>query len=297
LSSTLLDAQQVTAHRGARCVLDGVDLRGDGGSRIGLIGPNGAGKSTLLRILAEPEAPDGGAVRRLGTVGYLPQLADARDRPKTVRQTILDRVGLTAAGHALDRWASALGAGDLDSVGAARRRARALAGPRRGRRRGAPAPGRRGARAGDRLPRPTGRRPVRRAGCKGRTCGASGRPLRRSPARRAHQPSGCRWPCRLAVLLRARSGGTVIVSHDRALLTESVSEILELDRRTGKATRYRGGWDAYERERAAAHRSGPRAHRSGRVRSPYCTGGVRPAGRSRHAAPRPCLPVNGPARS
>ncbi len=57
---------------------------------------------------------------------------------------------------------------------------------------------------------------------------------------------------RLGALLRARSGGIVIVSHDRALLTESVSEILELDRRTGKATRYRGGWDAYRRERAAA---------------------------------------------
>ncbi len=43
-----------------------------------------------------------------------------------------------------------------------------------------------------------------------------------------------------------------MVSRDRALLTESISEIFELDRRTGKATRYRGGWGTYQRDRAAA---------------------------------------------
>jgi ATPase subunit of ABC transporter with duplicated ATPase domains len=116
MPSTLLDAQQITRHRGAHCVLDGGDLRVDAGGRIGLIGPNGAGKSTLLRLLAGIEACDGGTVRRFGSVGYLPQLGDTRDRGRTVRETILDRVGLTSADHALDGWASALEAGDLDAV-------------------------------------------------------------------------------------------------------------------------------------------------------------------------------------
>jgi ABC-type transporter Mla maintaining outer membrane lipid asymmetry ATPase subunit MlaF len=35
MPSTLLDAQQITRHRGARCVLDGVDLRVDAGGRVG----------------------------------------------------------------------------------------------------------------------------------------------------------------------------------------------------------------------------------------------------------------------
>jgi len=45
MSSTLLDARQVTRRYGPRTVLEGIDLRVNVGDRIGLIGPNGAGKS------------------------------------------------------------------------------------------------------------------------------------------------------------------------------------------------------------------------------------------------------------
>jgi ATPase subunit of ABC transporter with duplicated ATPase domains len=57
---------------------------------------------------------------------------------------------------------------------------------------------------------------------------------------------------RLAALLAARPGGVVLVSHDRALLAETITEIVELDRDSGQATQYRGGWDAFQREREAA---------------------------------------------
>lgn len=116
MPSTLLDARQITRHFGARTVLDAADVRVDAGSRIGLVGPNGAGKSTLLRILAGRETADAGIVRRLGTVGYLPQFADAADRRLTVRQTVLERVGLASASGALDRWVAALAAGELEAV-------------------------------------------------------------------------------------------------------------------------------------------------------------------------------------
>lgn len=59
---------------------------------------------------------------------------------------------------------------------------------------------------------------------------------------------------RLRALLRERAGGFVIASHDRALLSDSVDELVELDGRGGSATRYGGGWEAYEREREAARR-------------------------------------------
>src|SRR5262245_19346872 len=103
MPSTLLDAQRITRHHGTRAVLDGVDLRVDAAGRVGVVGPNGAGKSTLLRILAGDETADAGVVRRFGTVGYLPQFADAPDRRSTVRQTILERVGLASASRALER--------------------------------------------------------------------------------------------------------------------------------------------------------------------------------------------------
>ncbi|WAB80338.1 ABC-F family ATP-binding cassette domain-containing protein [Microcella daejeonensis] len=54
-------------------VLDGVDLVVPAGARIGLIGENGAGKSTLLRILAGVEAADAGELSRPARLGYLPQ--------------------------------------------------------------------------------------------------------------------------------------------------------------------------------------------------------------------------------
>jgi len=116
MPSTLLDARQITRRHGDRTLLDRVSLRVGAGDRIGLVGPNGSGKSTLLRILAGLEAPDGGEVRRHGTVGHLPQLADAVEHGRTVREVVLERVGVAPAARALDALGARLAAGDLDAV-------------------------------------------------------------------------------------------------------------------------------------------------------------------------------------
>jgi len=60
--------------------------------------------------------PDGGTVRRFGTVGYLPQIADTSESGLTVEQMILERVGVAAANRALEHWASALAAGELEAI-------------------------------------------------------------------------------------------------------------------------------------------------------------------------------------
>jgi len=252
MPSTLLDARQITRQHGARTVLDAVDLRVDERSAIGLIGPNGAGKSTLLRILAGREAADGGSVRRFGTVGYLPQFADARDKRMTVRDTILERIGLASASRALDRWIAALAAGDLDAMdphAAALERWLALG--------GADVDSRLGAAVAE-IGLQDGflDRPLRMlSGGQAARAGLAALQVARFDVLLLDEPTnpldadGLR---RLTALLAARAGGVVLVTHDRALLAEAVSEIVHLDRRTGQATHYGGGWEGYERERAAA---------------------------------------------
>ena len=80
----------------------------------------------------------------------------------------------------------------------------------------------------------------------------------------------------------------MLVSHDRALLGQAVSEIVELDRRTGAATHYRGGWDAFEREREAARERACAEHEQALQRREQLVAAERErAGARRRAATAP----------
>ncbi|WP_405659022.1 ATP-binding cassette domain-containing protein [Streptomyces sp. NBC_01166] len=67
--------------------LDLPSLRVEPGRRLLVTGPNGAGKTTLLRVLAGDLAPDAGAVRRRGRIGYLPQELPLRPTRRTLLAT------------------------------------------------------------------------------------------------------------------------------------------------------------------------------------------------------------------
>src|SRR5918997_2910550 len=71
----LIQLRFVEKFYGGRTVLRGLQMEVKPGARLGLVGGNGAGKSTVLRILAGVEEVDGGEViRRRGTsLTYLPQ--------------------------------------------------------------------------------------------------------------------------------------------------------------------------------------------------------------------------------
>ncbi|MFE6969599.1 ABC-F family ATP-binding cassette domain-containing protein [Isoptericola sp. NPDC057653] len=76
-----------------RPVLDGVSLRVSDGTRLGVVGENGSGKSTLLHLLAGDLHPARGAVRRRGTVALVEQELAAGSG-----ETVGDLVRSTLAG-------------------------------------------------------------------------------------------------------------------------------------------------------------------------------------------------------
>ena len=85
---------------GGSRVLDGLDLEVGARGRVGLVGANGAGKCTILKLLAGLEEPDAGtvALRRGATVAFLPQMVGGDDR--TVLDTVRAAVPAAGALHA-----------------------------------------------------------------------------------------------------------------------------------------------------------------------------------------------------
>ncbi|WP_051323637.1 ABC-F family ATP-binding cassette domain-containing protein [Candidatus Solirubrobacter pratensis] len=243
-----LAARGIGKSFGGRSVLRGAALDVAAGSRIGVLGPNGGGKSTLLRIVAGLETPDAGEVtRRRGLVlAHLPQIVDGDDRDAlaTVRAARPELAELEAElGAAEARIATE----DLDAM------ARAIAHHERVLARWSEAGGDRAEgealghlRAlgidGAALELPTRalsggqRKLVALAACLAR------RPdvlLLDEPE--AHLDMTRRE--RLGALLNDFDGAVVMISHDRHLLDETVSEIAELD--GGVIRVWPGAYSAY----------------------------------------------------
>ena len=88
-----------TAH--GRPLFRGLSLSVESGERVGLVGPNGAGKSTLLRILAGDEVPDAGTVALASgaRLAWVPQ-EDVLPAGATARGVILEALaGTTLEPH------------------------------------------------------------------------------------------------------------------------------------------------------------------------------------------------------
>lgn len=71
----MLTISEVGKAFGGRTLFSDVTLQVNRGDRIGLVGPNGAGKSTLFNLILQRESPDEGTIsfQRNTTVGFLPQ--------------------------------------------------------------------------------------------------------------------------------------------------------------------------------------------------------------------------------
>ena len=110
-----LVAQDLAFAYPGRDVLAGVSVTVNDGTRLGVVGENGSGKSTFLHLLAGDLQPRSGAVRRQGTVALVEQ-----ELHPTPGQTVGDVVagtldGLRAAAAELEAAAAAFdhGSGDL----------------------------------------------------------------------------------------------------------------------------------------------------------------------------------------
>ncbi|GAA1234517.1 ABC-F family ATP-binding cassette domain-containing protein [Prauserella halophila] len=246
-----LTVSDVSVMRGVTRVLNHVDLTVTPSSRIAIVGENGRGKSTLLHVLAGALGPDDGTVQRIGTIGVAEQEMDTADE-RTVGQAVADAIAdalaalarLDAAGHALaegsesasDEYAAALELVEaLDAWDAERRVQIALEAL--------------GAETDTTRPLAelsVGQRYRVRLAC---LLGSDDDFLLLDEPTNHLDRGGLEF---LTARLRSRNGGVVVVSHDRALLSDFAETVVDLDPTPDERPRvYGSGYSGYREGRSA----------------------------------------------
>lgn len=247
----MLAARNLNHDRDGAAVLRDVSLSVGPRSRVGVIGPNGVGKSTLLQLLAGWMQPDDGIIALSppgSTVGYLAQEHESR-AGETVRETLARLTGVlgaesdlaaaannlsTGAAHGADDYERALARFESLGAGTFESRLQSLL-----------------------KQLDVGHLSERDAstlsGGEDAKVALASIELSNFDIVLLDEPTnnldfeGLR---RLERWIKSREGGTVIVSHDRALLEVTVDTVLELDSRSRGAREYHGGWSGFQSERA-----------------------------------------------
>lgn len=246
-----LIATDVSVTRGSTPVLDHVDLTVSASSRIAIVGENGRGKSTLLHVLAGSLPPDSGKVRRIGTLSLAEQEMPTGDR-RTVGEAVAEAIAAPLAALALlDEAAVALSSGDpaaADRYSAALVHAEALDAWDAERRVQVALEALDAERDPTRLLEDlsVGQRYRVRLAC---LLGADDDFLLLDEPTNHLDRSGLEF---LTDQLRARLGGVVVVTHDRALLSDVAETIVDLDPSPdGRARVYGNGYTGYRDGRRA----------------------------------------------
>ena len=257
--SATIRLHRVAAGHGAVELFSGLDLVVADGDVIGLVGPNGSGKTTLLRMIAGLVPPLAGTIDvapRGASLGYLTQQADASPG-ETVRAAIARRTGVADATDRMDAAAEALGAPDADDAAQdayadALESWLALGGADLDERLEATA-----AEVGLGIDLDLDREVSTLSGGQAARVGLAGLLLSRYDAYLLDEPSNDLDAAGLDLLERfiADAGAPVLmVSHDRELLANTATSIVEIDRSLQRIVVYGGGYDAYLEERSIRRR-------------------------------------------
>ena len=249
----MLQVSNITKHYGDALILDGVTFTLNPGERVGLIGPNGCGKTTLLRIIAGQETADSGSVQRAPRelrVGYLEQGLtyhdDATlDHVLRAEQFALESLeeGVAALADALAGTEGAEQAQLMDAYGEALAELETLAAQQM------PEHVIKAILAGLDLNDLSLDTPVNHLSGGQKTRLGLARLLIQNPQvllldePTNHLDIGAlEW---LEGWLREYHGAALIVSHDRAFLDNTVTQILDLDPLTHTLTAYTGNYSDY----------------------------------------------------
>ena len=255
-------ARNLSFAHGPEVVLADVTLTVAAGHRIGVVGPNGVGKSTLLRLLAGELEPASGTVARVpatARVGHLTQELDVQSG-ETISQVIGRRTGAEMAQRELDASMQALAAGDAD---AADRYSDALETWMHLGVADLPAAM---AEVLDRVGLGTAsadRSADTLSGGERARVNLASVLLAGFDLLALDEPTNDLDLAGLALLedfLVRSPAGFVLVSHDRTFLERVVTSVVEIDEHDRTATRYDGGWEAYQHAKAAARRHAEEAY-------------------------------------
>jgi lipooligosaccharide transport system ATP-binding protein len=66
MTEAAIEAERLTKRYGSQMAVDGIDLRVERGTCVGIVGRNGAGKTTTMRMLTTVTRPTSGGLRILG---------------------------------------------------------------------------------------------------------------------------------------------------------------------------------------------------------------------------------------
>ena len=258
-----IQARDVAVGHGATLLFSGLDLVVAPGDVVGLVGPNGAGKSTLLHVLAGRRAPETGAVvvsPRTAHLGLLTQESDALEG-ETIRRSLARRTGVAEAEARMDAAAQRLGDHPEDEASGTAYSTALEAWLTLG-----------GADLDERAEQVAARlglavdldREVRTlSGGQAARIGLAGLLLSRYDGYLLDEPTNDLDAAGLDLLeefVHGLEAPVVLVSHDRAFLSATVTTVVEIDRSLQRVVAYGGGYDAYLEERSITRRHAREAY-------------------------------------
>jgi ATPase subunit of ABC transporter with duplicated ATPase domains len=254
----MISAQKLEVRAGARLLMHDVSFRVGPGDKVGLVGRNGAGKTTLTRILAGDGLPASGEVHSTGSIGYLPQDPRTGDPEVPVRERILSARGLDSVVRRLRAAEQEMGSDNPDVRDRAMRRyERADADLHAGGGYAAEAEAAQIAASlgiEDRLmtqPLRTLSGGQRRRVELARILFSGAETLLLDEPTNHLDADSVVW---LREFLRAHKGGLVVISHDTALLEQTVTKVFHLDANRQEIDVYNLGWSAYLAQRESDER-------------------------------------------